>query len=133
MEMRKAGTGMKRSGVGSGGGYGSRQIVHPSPKADHRSTSVISPSGTGQIGQSQGGRTKGEGHHSSVNIAEKIVERSARTPVELGNSKAMKAKGIGQDRTVYPTGSQHGLKDNPMTQGHDILGDYGKDAPGKRQ
>jgi hypothetical protein len=93
-------------------------------KADHRSTNVVSPGGTGQMGSAMSGKSKGEGHHSSVNVAERIVERTARTPVELGNSKALKAKGIAQDRTVYPTGSQHGLKDNPMKAGHDILGDY---------
>jgi hypothetical protein len=124
MEMRKAGSGMRRSGIGAGGGFGNNKIVHPGVRGGPQRTNVISPSGTGQMGSAMSGRSKGEGHHSGVNIAERIVERTAKTPVELGNSKAMKAKGIAQDRTVYPTGSQHGLKDNPMKQGHDILGDY---------
>jgi hypothetical protein len=62
-----------------------------------------------------------------------MSEGKAKAGVMLGNEKALKAKGVAQDRTVYPSGSQHGLKDNHMKAGHDILRDYGNDAPGKRQ
>ena len=76
-----------------------------------------------------------KGFQAFLTSSERMSEGKAKAAVELGNAKALDVGkgGPATGRTVYPSGSQHGLKDNPMKQGHDILNDYGPNAPGKRQ
>jgi hypothetical protein len=135
--MRKAGSGMRRSGTGSGGGVGSNKVVHPGVRVGAKSSDAMSPSGVAQQGNSQGGRTSGEGHHSSMNTAVALREGSVRNPTPFGNAVAASTPARpGGGRTVMKSGSQgtHGPVDPGRShQMRDILSEYGKDAPGKRQ
>jgi hypothetical protein len=130
--MRKAGTGNKPAG-----GYGSRQVRNVPVRTGDRSLNKMSPGGVGQQGLAQGGMMKHSDSHSSRNSAMSMYEGKAREPVELGNNKALKAKGVGQDRDVHRSGSQgtHG----PVNPGNpasvtprDILDSFGPTIPGRR-
>jgi hypothetical protein len=122
---------MRSSGVGSGGGTGSNKVVKPGVRYGSQTANKPNVGAVGQIGVSQGGKTKGEGHHSSVNSAEKLMGGKARNPVPFGNQVALNSKSApGQGRTIYESGSQHGLRPaQSLPKGHDILNDYG---PNKR-
>jgi hypothetical protein len=125
---------MRTSGVGSGGGYGSKQVVKVGVKAGPQRTSVVNPGGVAQMGAAPGGKMRGE-THTSINSAVRIEERTARTPVPLGNALATNVGkgGPGTGRTVYASGSQHGLRPaQPLPAGRDTLSEYGPDVPGRR-
>ena len=51
---------MRRSGIGAGGGYGSRTITHP-PINTGRGSMSSRPAGVAQIGQSQGNHITNKG------------------------------------------------------------------------
>ena len=122
---------MRRSGVGSGGGHGSKNIVHKPVRTGSGSKST-SPGAVGQIGQSQGSHVtnkdetgyRGEIFHKPPNFQ----------PVKFGNEVALNVGkgGCGTGRTIYKTGSQdqHGqpAQGNPPSQGRDILSSFGPDT-----
>lgn len=122
---------MRRSGVGSGGGHGSKNIVHK-PVGTGSGSKSTSPGAVGQIGQSQGSHVtskdetgyRGEIFHKPPNFQ----------PVKFGNEVALNVGkgGCGTGRTIYKTGSQdqHGqpAQGNPPSQGRDILSSFGPDT-----
>ena len=122
---------MRRSGTGSGGGHGSKNVTRPSVRTGSGSHST-SPGGVGQIGQSQGSHVtnkdetgyRGEIFHKPPNFQ----------PVKFGNEVALNVGkgGCGTGRTIYSTGSQdqHGqpAQGNPQPAGRDILSSYGPES-----
>jgi hypothetical protein len=120
---------MRRSGTGSGGGYGSRQHrdvrapkVEPRPRAVH-------PGGVGQLGEMQGSHvTRGE--ESNYRGDPFYRGRGYATPV--GPTDNVAAVGCGGGRTVYASGSQGTqgkvAAGNPPRQGRDVLSDYGPES-----
>jgi hypothetical protein len=121
---------MRRSGVGSGGGHGSKNVTRPSVRTGSGSKST-SPGAVGQIGQSQGSHVtnkdetgyRGEIFHKPPNFQ----------PVKFGNEVALNVGkgGCGTGRTIYSTGSQdqHGqpASGNPPAKNTDILSQFGPD------
>jgi hypothetical protein len=119
---------MRRSGVGSGGGIGSRPVTHrSSPKVEPR-PQAINPGGVAQLGNRVGDHTTNKG--SSGYRGEKMSRgQGYATPV--GISDPVKAVGVGGGRIVMKTGSQdmHGSANpgNPPAKGRDILSEFGPD------
>ena len=125
---------MRRSGIGSGGGHGSKNIVHKPVRTGAGSKST-SPGAVGQIGQSQGSHVtnkdetgyRGEIFHKPPNFQ----------PVKFGNEVALNVGkgGCGTGRTIYSTGSQdqHGqpAPGNPPAKNADILSQFGPDYKGR--
>jgi hypothetical protein len=104
-----------RSGHRPGGGIASKPIVHKqAPKAEPKPHS-INPAGVSHIGTSQFlGR-------------EPIYEGRGYGPV--GPTDNVKAVGVGGGRTIYKSGSQHGMGPaKPMPEGRDILSEFGPES-----
>jgi len=122
---------MRRSGVGSGGGHGSKNIVHKPVRTGSGSKST-SPGAVGQIGQSQGSHVTNKdetGYRGEI-----FHKPPSFQPVKFGNEVALNVGkgGCGTGRTIYKTGSQdqHGqpAQGNPPSQGRDILSSFGPDT-----
>jgi hypothetical protein len=124
---------MRRSGVGSGGGYGSNKHVQVSVKTGQRAQQYHQ-SGVSQFGEAVGDhithRGQGTGYRGDP------VRGAYRSPgapgsVPLGNQIATNvgAGGPGKGRTVYGCGSQdmHGSANpgNPPNKSTDILNQFG--------
>ena len=94
---------MRRSGTGSGGGYGSTQHRDSrAPKTEpvaHR----VREGGAGQIGQSQGSHTT-EGKETSYR-GEKLYGGRGYEPPKM-ITDPVKAVGVGGGRTIYSCGTQ---------------------------
>jgi hypothetical protein len=105
---------MRRSGQGSGGGLGSRPVTHTrAPKAEPRAH-AINKDAVGQIGISQ--------------FLGRDPIREGRGYEPVGPTDNVAAVGVGGGRTVYQSGSQHGVRPaREMPAGKDILSDYGPD------
>jgi hypothetical protein len=107
---------MRRSGVGSGGGHGSRPVTHTrAPKVEPKAHS-IDPGAVHQIGTSQFlGR-------------EALRDGRGYSPPQ-GPTDNVAAVGVGGGRTVYKSGSQHGMRPaREMPEGRDILSEYGPES-----
>ena len=122
---------MRRSGVGSGGGHGSKNIVHKPVRTGSGSKST-SPGAVGQIGQSQGSHVTNK--DETGYLGEIFHKPPNFQPVKFGNEVALNVGkgGCGTGRTIYKTGSQdqHGqpAQGNPPSQGRDILSSFGPDT-----
>jgi hypothetical protein len=111
---------MRRSGVGSGGGHGSRQVTHTrAPKAEPK-PHAIEPKAVSQIGiQSFLGRD---------------ALREGRGYGPVGPTDNVAAVGVGGGRTIYKSGSQHGMgQAKPMPAGRDTLAEYGPESITSKQ
>lgn len=120
---------MRRSGSGSGGGHGSKNIVHPSVRTGSGSKST-NPGGVGQIGQSQGSHVTNKG---DTGYRGEIFHKPPNfQPVKFGNEVALNvgSGGCGTGRTIHKTGSQGltGSGGAPEPAGRDILSEYGPDS-----
>jgi hypothetical protein len=94
---------MRRSGTGSGGGYGSRNVKDVrAPKAEPRPRAVH-PGGVGQLGQSQGTHVT-RGQESNYRGDPFYRGKGYATPV--GPTDNVAACGVGGGRKVYASGSQ---------------------------
>jgi hypothetical protein len=119
---------MRRSGVGSGGGYGMNKNAQPGVRTGTGSREVH-PGYAGQLGQKQGSHVTGE--RDSSYRGEKMYGGRGMNPVPYGNAKALDvgAGGPGTGRTIYKTGSQdqHGqpTPGNPPAKNTDILNQFG--------
>jgi hypothetical protein len=103
---------MRRSGIGSGGGLGSKNVVNPPVKTGSGSASTR-PAGVAQIGNSWGNHTtnKGESNYSGERLHN--PERNFQ-PTKFGNEIAANTTcGPGGSRTIYKTGSQDQYGTNP--------------------
>jgi hypothetical protein len=120
---------MRRSGTGSGGGYGSRNVRDVrAPKTEPRPRAVH-PGGVGQLGQKQGSHvTRGE--ESNYRGDPFYRGRGYATPV--GPTDNVAACGVGGGRKVYASGSQ-GTQGNvspgnpPPVPDRHIIESYGPD------
>ena len=117
---------MRRSGTGSGGGYGSRPVRHvTAPKAEPRARG-INPSAVAQLGEHVGDHItnkSGTGYRG-----EPLVRGSGYSP-PVGPTDNVAACGVGGGRTVMKTGSQqqYGSGGAPKPAGRDILSSFGPD------
>jgi hypothetical protein len=120
---------MRRSGVGSGGGIGSRPVTHRSaPKVEPR-PKAVNPGYVGQLGNKQGNHTTDK--RSTGYTGEKMsLGRGYATPV--GISDPVKAVGVGGGRTVMRSGqqSQYGspAPGSAPAKGRDILSEFGPES-----
>jgi hypothetical protein len=106
---------MRRSGPGAGGGHQMNKVSHRSaPKAEPKPHS-INPKGVSHIGISQ------------FLGKEPIYEGRGYGPV--GPTDNVAAVGVGGGRTIYKSGSQHGMGPaREMPEGKDILSEYGPES-----
>ena len=103
---------MRRSGVGSGGGHGSKNIVHKPVKTGAGSKST-SPGAVGQIGQSQGSHVTNKG---DTGYRGEIFHKPPNfQPVPFGNETALNVKGggPGKGRTLYGQSGSQGCHGQP--------------------
>ena len=122
---------MRRSGTGSGGGYGSR-ILTERPVRTGSGSRGTNPGGVGQIGNMQGSHvTRGE---DSNYRGDPLHRGPSFQPVPFGNQVALNVGkgGPGTGRDVHASGSQgvHGGTNpgNPRAvPGRDLLSDFGPD------
>jgi hypothetical protein len=116
---------MRRSGQGSGGGHGSKNIVHPGVRKGSGSKST-NPGAAGQIGQSQGSHVTNKG---DTGYRGEIFHKPPNfQPVPFGNETALNVK-----RTNYgQSGSQgcHGqpAPGNAPAKNRDILSEFGPES-----
>ena len=103
---------MRRSGTGSGGGYGSRNVRHVSaPKVEPRSH-ARNPARVAQYGQMQGSHIT-HGKESSYRGDPDFTRKGYSPPV--GPTDNVKAVGVGGGRTVMKSGSQ--CQTGPVAKG----------------
>jgi hypothetical protein len=119
---------MRRSGTGSGGGYGSRPVRHvTAPKVEPRARGV-NPSAVAQLGEHVGDKvTHVKG--STGYRGEPLVRGSGYSP-PVGPTDNVAACGVGGGRTVMKSGSQqqYGSGGAPEPAGRDILGAFGPES-----
>jgi hypothetical protein len=109
---------MRRSGTGSGGGHGSKNVTRPSVRTGSGSKST-SPGAVGQIGQSQGSHVTNKGE---TGYRGEIFHKPPNfQPVKFGNEVALNKTGS-QDQHGQPA------QGNPPSQGRDILSSFGPDS-----
>jgi hypothetical protein len=116
---------MRRSGVGSGGGYGSnKQVDSRAPKIEPRAH-ARNPAAVAQYGQLQGSHVT-RGGESGYRGDPDYVRRGYQPPV--GPTDNVAACGVGGGRKVYASGSQgvQGATNpgNPRPVGQDIFRKY---------
>src|SRR6516165_8969472 len=94
---------MRRSGQGSGGGYGSRNVKHVTASKVEPRPRAVSPGGVAQLGNAQGSHvTRGE--ESDYRGDPFYRGKGYATPV--GPTDNVAACGVGGGRKVYASGSQ---------------------------
>jgi hypothetical protein len=123
---------MRRSGVGSGGGYGMNKNVSPPVRTGSGSHSAR-PAGVAQLGNAWGDHSTSSGKSTGYRGEPLHSPERNFNPVPFGNEVALNVKGggPGAGRTLYHCGSQstHGATapGNPPAKNHDILRDFGPD------
>lgn len=118
---------MRRSGTGSGGGYGNRKVVHSrAPKTEPRPR-AINPSAVHQIGNMLGDHLTDK---SSTGYRGEQLVRGKGYSGPVGPTNNVAACGVGGGRTVSKSGSQGmtGSGGAPKPAGRDILGEYGPES-----
>jgi hypothetical protein len=101
---------MRRSGTGSGGGYGSNKHVKSrAPKAEPRANRVREPA-VAQIGGSYGDHVTNKGE-TGWRPGSLYGGRGYEPPGMI--SDPVKAVGVGGGRTIYHCGSQEQYGTNP--------------------
>ena len=127
---------MRRSGQGSGGGYGSRVVKHSTaPKVEPRAY-ARNPGAVGQYGQAQGSHvTRGE-ESKYRGEPDPTMRRGYNNPI---GPTSMALSGPGAGREVHKSGSQqmYGSGGPEKPSGRDILGSFGPESsrphnPGNR-
>jgi hypothetical protein len=121
---------MRRSGTGSGGGYGSRNVRHTSnPKSEPR-PHARNPAKAAQSGQMQGDHvTTYGGGKTSYRGDPEFTGAGYSSPV---GPTSFSNTGVGGGRTIHSSGSQgvHGSTNpgTPRPAGKDILGAFGPES-----
>jgi hypothetical protein len=116
---------MRKSGTGSGGGYGSRTVKHvTAPKVEPRSKRVREPA-VAQIGGNYGDHTTNTGE-TGWRPGPLYGGKGYNNPVGPTN---MALAGPGAGRDIHKSGSQqqYGSGGPAKPSGRDILGDFGPD------
>jgi hypothetical protein len=120
---------MRRSGTGSGGGYGMNKNVSPPVRTGSGSFNAR-PAGVAQIGTAIGDHSTNSGRSTGYR-GEKLHGPAERNfPTKFGNEVAANTVcGPGSSRTIYKTGAQdlHGSGGPQKPQGRPILSEYGPD------
>ena len=119
---------MRKSGTGSGGGLGSRN-VKSGPARMGQPAREMRPRGVSQIGSNLGNKSMDSGGKILKGAVEPVRGQSLRS-VPLGNETAKSTA-----RTVMARGTQgqHGPPEGRSPQaGRDILGAFGPDSAGVR-
>jgi hypothetical protein len=94
---------MRRSGIGSGGGIGSRPVTHRNaPKTEPRAHG-INPGYAGQLGESQGSHIT-DGRETGYRGTPMSAKRGYEPPGMI--TDPVKAVGVGGGRTIHHCGSQ---------------------------
>jgi hypothetical protein len=126
---------MRRSGTGSGGGYGSNKHVQTPVRTGQRAQQYHQ-GGVSQFGESVGAHTtnKGESNYRGDKVRGAFRPAGSPGSVPLGNQVALNVGGggVGKGRTLYgQAGSQgqHGqpASGNAPAKGRDILSEFGPD------
>ena len=100
---------MRRSGQGSGGGYGSRVVTHSkAPKVEPRAH-ARNPGAVAQYGAHVGNHRTAYGGGRTRYKGEPDYTRAGYSPPQ-GPTDNVKAVGVGGGRTIYASGyqDQHG-------------------------
>ena len=123
---------MRRSGTGSGGGHGSKNIMHSrAPKTEPRPR-AINPSAVNQLGNLLGDHITNK---SSTGYRGENLVRGKGYSGPIGPTDNVKAVGVGGGRTTYHFGTQdqHGAPapGNPPAKNTDILSQFGPDYKGR--
>jgi hypothetical protein len=121
---------MRRSGVGSGGGYKmNKHRDTRAPKSEPRPR-AINPSSVAQLGALVGDHVTHKGKSTGYKGEELVRGKGYSGPI--GPTDNVKAVGVGGGRTTYHCGTQdqHGAPapGNPPAQGKDILSQFGPDT-----
>jgi hypothetical protein len=121
---------MRRSGIGSGGGYKmNKHRDTRAPKAEPRPR-AINPSAVHQLGNMLGDHTTHSKTGTGYRGEELVRGKGYSGPV--GPTDNVKAVGVGGGRTIYScaTQDQHGAPapGNPPAKNRDILGEYGPES-----
>ena len=124
---------MRRSGQGSGGGYGSRVVTHSkAPKVEPRPRAQ-NPSAVAQLGSMLGDKVTHVAGSTGYR-GEPLVRGKGYSPPQ-GPTDNVAACGVGGGRTVMKTGSQmqYGPPNpgNAPAKGKDILSSFGPDHKGR--
>jgi hypothetical protein len=119
---------MRRSGQGSGGGYGSRNVRHVTASKVEPRAYARNPGAVGQYGQSQGSHVT-RGDESGYRGEPDLMRRGYNNPVGPTN---MALSGPGAGREVMRTGGQgcHGQPatgNPPAVPDRHIIESYGPD------
>jgi hypothetical protein len=118
---------MRRSGQGSGGGYGSRVVKHSTaPKVEPRAY-ARNPGAVGQYGQAQGSHvTRGE-ESKYRGEPDPTMRRGYNNPI---GPTSMALSGPGAGREVHKSGSQqmYGSGGPEKPSGRDILSSFGPES-----
>jgi hypothetical protein len=117
---------MRRSGTGSGGGYGSRNVRHVSAPKQEPYARKMRVEGVGQLGQKQGSHVTSEGGQETSYRGEKVRGGGGYNVV---GPTSLLVSGPGGGRKVYGSGSQstHGsvAPGSPRPQpAPDVIDDY---------
>jgi hypothetical protein len=120
---------MRRSGVGSGGGYKmNKHVQSRAPKAEPRPR-AINPSSVAQLGAHVGDHIT---HKGTTGYRGEELVRGKGYSGPVGPTDNVAACGVGGGRDVHKTGSQgmtgQPAQGNPPPQGRDILSQFGPDS-----
>jgi hypothetical protein len=103
---------MRRSGQGSGGGYGSRVVAHTkAPKVEPRAH-ARNPGAVAQYGAHVGNHRTAYGGGRTRYKGEPDFTRAGYSP-PVGPTDNVKAVGVGGGRTIYEHGTQCQTGTNP--------------------
>jgi hypothetical protein len=124
---------MRRSGIGSGGGYKMKAHVNSrAPKTEPR-PKAMSPAAVNQLGAHVGDHATHM--RGSLGYRGEELVRGKGYSGPIGTTDNVKAVGVGGGRTTYHCGTQdqHGqpAQGNPPSQGKDILSQFGPDYKGR--
>ena len=126
---------MRRSGTGSGGGKGSKNIVHPSYKSG-RAAAGIRHQAVAKIGSNMKNKVTERGRTAKSAVED--VRGKAPISVPLGNelAKNVGAGGPGAGRVLYGHCGTQSTYGSPAqgkpTPARDILRDFGPDVAGRK-
>jgi hypothetical protein len=120
---------MRRSGTGSGGGYGSRPVTHVrAPKVEPKAYAK-NPGGVAQYGSAIGNKITHVAGQTPYRGDPVNIGRGYQPPV--GPTDNVAAVGVGGGRTTLHCGSQGthgGVAGSPKPQGRAILSQYGPES-----
>jgi hypothetical protein len=118
---------MRRSGTGSGGGYGSRTVKHTTAAKVEPRAYARNPGAVAQYGALVGDHVTRAGSSGYRGEPDPTMRRGYNNPVGPTN---MALSGPGAGRKIYGSGSQqmYGSGGPEKPSGRDILGSFGPES-----